>query len=819
MQMQARWASVAVARPLREALTYAIPVGMSGSVGVGHVVAVPLGRTLETGYVVALLDDPGMPPEKVKPIAQLVDTVPAFDAGQLTFFRWIADYYLAPLGMVIRTAIPSEVRTRSVRVLGSTDAGADALATGMVEGAEAGVLREIISRPGLTRRGMVRRLEAEIDPAVCERAIDALVRKQLAVWSEKELKGPGGKVATVSLAVPLQDALDKVGASAARARARAVLTRLGQEGGPVDIDVIVAEHGEAARAGLRTLVTAGLVTRSEREDRDPLLFAPANGPAVAPNLNDDQRAALDVLRADGAQGPHLLFGVTGSGKTEVFLGAADAVLARGRQVCVLVPEIGLTPQLVGRFRARFGESIAVLHSGLGAGERLQQWRRIRAGEARVAVGARSALFAPFQALGLVVVDEEHDDSYKQSDGVRYNARDLAVVLAARWSAPVVLASATPSLESWHRARHGKYVMLRLPNRATARPVPIVELVDMTEVPKGDDGDRPMFAPAVVTALRDTFDAGGKAIVLYNRRGYATLLQCGSCGASFECPSCGISLTLHRAIRTLACHYCGFKRPVPPACPACGKPELAEMGKGTERIEAVLAGLFPDIPIARMDADTTTAKGSHQRILDAFRDGETRLLVGTQIVAKGHDFPDVHTAVVVSADAGLRLPDFRASERTFSLLVQVAGRAGRGDVPGRVFVQTWKPDHPVLENLDDVETFLEREARQRKVLRYPPWTHLVLITLEGVDRRGVSHAAATLVRALRPRLPAGGDPEILGPALAAMPRLVGRWRFHVLIRATDRTALRRWLTSVRDVIDAPPGPGVRMHVDVDPRDLM
>lgn len=815
--MQARWASVAVARPLREPLTYEIPVGMSGSVGVGHVVAVPLGRTLETGYVVALLDAPGMAADKVKPIARLVDPVPAFDVQQLAFFRWIADYYLSPLGMVIRTAIPSEVRARSVRALHHTDAGSDALATGLVEGNEAAVLREVISRPGLTRRGMVRRLEAEMEPAVCERAIDTLVRKQLAVWNDKELRGPGGHVATVALAVPLDEALEKLGRSGPRTRA--IVARLAEESGPIDIDTVVADHGAPAREALRKLVAAGLVTRTEREDRDPLVWAAANGPSVAPALNADQRAALDVLRADGAQGPHLLFGVTGSGKTEVFLGAADAVLARGGQVCVLVPEIGLTPQLVGRFRARFGEAIAVLHSGLAAGERLQQWRRIRAGDARVAVGARSALFAPFQSLGLVVVDEEHDDSYKQSDGVRYNARDLAVVLAARWSAPVVLASATPSLESWHRARQGKYVLLRLPNRATPRPVPVVELVDMTEVPKGEDGDRPMFAPVVVAALRQTFDAGGKAIVLYNRRGYATLLQCGSCGASFECPSCGISLTLHRSIATLACHYCGFKRPVPKACPACGKPELAEMGKGTERIEAVLAELFPDVPIARMDADTTTAKGSHQRILDAFRDGETRLLVGTQIVAKGHDFPDVHVAVVVSADAGLRLPDFRASERTYALLVQVAGRAGRGDVPGRVFVQTWKPDHPVLEHLDDVDAFLEREARQRRVLRYPPWTHLVLLTLEGVDRRAVSHAAAALVRALRPRLPPGGDPEILGPALAAMPRLVGRWRFHVLIRATDRVGLRRWLSSVRDVLDAPAGPGVRMAVDVDPRDLM
>ncbi len=815
------WAHIAVARPLSGALTYAVPAWMAGDLRLGHVVEVPLGRQRETGWVVGFPDAPDFDPAKAKPVTRILDPEPVFDAEQLAFYQWIADYYLVPVGMVVRTATPSEVRARSVRVVVPTEEGVEALAAGLSEDGAAGpralVLREVVARAGLTPRGLARRLGQELDAKAVRRALDGLVRRGLAQWDERSLQGVQGRETWV-----VRQGTDE----AARAcltrpgkRMAALLDALEREGGAAKVAALSAAQGATVHDALRRLEAAGAVVKEEREVRDVLADAPPLGAVVPPTLNADQTAALAALTGEDRARPWLLFGVTGSGKTEVFLGAAAKALARGQQVCVLVPEIGLTPQLVGRFRARFGDGVAVLHSGLSGGERLAHWRRIRAGEASVAVGARSALFAPFRDLGLIVVDEEHDDSYKQDDGVRYHARDLAVVLGHRRGCPVVLASATPSLESWHNAQSGRYGLLRLPTRATPRPVPAIELVDMTEVDKDEDGRRPLFAPEVLSALGETFDTGGQAIVLYNRRGFATMVQCGSCGASYDCPNCGISMTLHRRDRVMACHYCGYRRPIDPACPACGAHDLQELGRGTERVHDVLAEAFPGVAMARMDADTTTTKGAHHAILDSVRSGKVQLLVGTQIVAKGHDLPGVQTAVVVSADHGLRMPDFRSAERTVSLVVQAAGRAGRGQVPGRVLVQTGVRDHAALENLGDVEAFLEREQRQRQILGYPPWTRLVLVGLDGVKRPQVAQAANALAHTLGRMAPRDRSVEVLPAAAAALPRLVGRWRFQLIVRSRDVRALRRFLVRARSTLEGAGGRGVRVQVDVDPRHLM
>lgn len=778
----------------------------------GHVVLVPLGRQGETGYVVDTLDEPDFDPAKIKPISRILDPIPAFDADQLAFFRWIADYYLSPLGMVIHTALPTGIRAKTLRTLIPTEAGVLALTRSELDGADLQVLREAIARPGLTRRGLARKLSAELESKQAERAMERIVRAGFAEWHDREVGEMRGTVR-----VALRTEMDR-GASLG-SRMIALLDRLEAAGGRLDVPDLLDEQGSSASSALKRLGEKGLVTFEEREKRDPLDEAAPSGHREPPRLNDDQRSALDELCRPEAVGAYLLFGVTGAGKTEVFLGAAKAVLERGRQVLVLVPEIGLTPQLVGRFRARFGDRIAVLHSGLTGAERLAQWRRIRAGDVEVAVGARSALFAPFRDLGLVVVDEEHDDSYKQDEGVPYNARDLAVVLGHRRSCPVVLASATPSLESWFNAQRGRYRLLRLPKRATPRPVPQVELVDLSalQVPEGQP--RPLLAPVVEQALNDTFARGGQAIVLYNRRGYATHVQCTACGASYECPNCAISMTLHKRSSSVACHYCGLKLRYGPQCPVCGAPDMEEAGKGTERIEERLAESFPGVAIGRMDADTTQQRGSHLEILSRFRDGDTQLLVGTQIVAKGHDFPGVHTAVVISADHGFRMPDFRASERTASLLVQLAGRAGRGQVAGRVFVQTYKPDHYALQHLDHMDGFYDVELKLRATLQYPPYSRLVLVRVDGVDRRKVLAHAEQLGRDLRPLARQQPGIGVLGPAPAALPRLVGRWRFQLLIRGRSAKALRAFLRAAGAVHAARPPGGVRVHWDVDPRHLM
>ena len=822
MDDKAHWVQVAMGGKIPGPLTYGVPERWRDQMQVGLPVLVPVGRRTERGWVVERLGEHDLPadvpPTRIKPVSALGADAPVFDGTQLRFFRWIARYYAADLGQVIATAVPSAIAARVVRGLHPTEEGIAGLTAGLMSGTSLALLREVVSRPGLTKRGLVRRMSEELDTAATTQAMGILIKQGWASWQDRRIGASRAVHTMAELAAPV-DAILSAGTRFG-ARQKAVLRVLSEAGGPVAVDVLAADQGSGCRDALRRLAKAGHVTLSEVEALSPLEQDRHVAPSQPPVLNDDQRAALETLCDESCHGPHLLFGVTGSGKTEVFLGAARAVLERGGQVLVLVPEIGLTPQLVDRFRSRFGDDVAVLHSGLTGAQRLAHWRRIRAGVARVAVGARSALFAPFQTLGLIVVDEEHDDSYKQDEGVCYHARDLAVVLGNLWRCPTVLASATPALESLHNAQSGRYTMLRLPHRATARTVPKVEVVDMRPYAKAakDKGQpTPLFSSSAIDALRAAFDDGGKAIVLYNRRGWATLVQCTSCGGAYECPNCGVSMTLHRGHRVMACHYCALKVPYTGDCPSCQAPALEELGKGTERVAERLAELFPDIPLARMDADTTATRGSHHTLLDAFRKGTYRMLVGTQIVAKGHDFPDVTCAVVVSADQGLRMPDFRASERTYALLKQLAGRAGRGDAPGRVIVQTWQPDHPVLRTLDDIGQFHQAELKLRQVLRYPPYSRLMLVRLEGTDRGNVGTAASRVARVLRHHLK--GPIDVLGPSLAALAKLVGRWRYQIVLRAADVRTAQQALGLIKEVLSGECGRGIRTRIDVDPRHLM
>ncbi len=567
---------------------------------------------------------------------------------------------------------------------------------------------------------------------------------------------------------------------------------------------------------LAVLVKKGLVAIEERPRLDAWQPVPAR--TTPPPLNAAQEAVVAAVEGEGTW---LLHGVTGAGKTEVYLALAARALSAGRQVLVLVPEIALTPQLLDRFAARFGERVAVLHSQLTGAERLREWRRIREGTADVAVGARSAIFAPFRALGLVVVDEEHDDSYKQEEGVRYHARDLAVVRGRFAGCPVVLGSATPSLESWENARTGRYHLVQLLQRATPRAVPTLRVIDMRAEPKepptgeGKRPREPLLAAPVREAITEALAVGGKAILLYNRRGYATFVECPGCGASQECPSCGIALVYHQKAGRLECHTCGFHRRFQPNCGVCGS-EVEVLGRGTERVEEAVSEAFPGVPVGRMDADTTAERGAHARILDDFREGRTQLLVGTQVIAKGHDFPDVHVAAVLGVDHVLGMPDFRAAERTFALVTQLIGRAGRGSVAGKVFLQTRHPDHPVFACVNDMAAFAEQEGRIRRTLGYPPYTRLVLVRLEGVDRTAALAAASEVARLARARAPEFPGVDVLGPTPAPLPRAVGRWRFQVFLRGRNLQAFRAFLKAVQP--EWRTAPGVRRIVDVDPRGL-
>ncbi len=567
-------------------------------------------------------------------------------------------------------------------------------------------------------------------------------------------------------------------------------------------------------AVLRRLVELEYLSAQTRERlRDPFFARPVEGD-TPPQLTEAQRAAVEAISgALGGFSSFLLHGITGSGKTEVYLHAIGAALEAGHQALVLVPEIALTPQLVARFRARFaprGVRIAVLHSGLSDGERYDAWRRIARGEADIVIGARSAVFAPLPSCGIIVVDEEHEGSYKQGEGFRYHARDLALLRGKMEGGVIVMGSATPSLTTYHRARQGQIGYLELPGRARSQPLPQVELIDLRE-----HRECGTLSPPLVAALGETLERGEQALLLLNRRGFAPFLLCAACGTTFRCPNCEITLTYHQGARELRCHYCDYSDTPPETCPSCSGYDLLPEGAGTERLEEELAGLLPDARIARMDRDTTTRKGAHQGIVDRMSSGEIDILVGTQMVAKGHDFPGVTLVGVISADSTLNFPDFRSAERTFSLLTQVAGRAGRGDRPGRVLIQTWSPDHFALEcaSRHDYQAFYAEESVARSDLGYPPYGHLVNLVLSGNDPARVSRSAEALAAELYL-----SEVEVLGPAPCPLSRLRGKSRMQILLKAPTRTPLHRLLTAHaawRRALE----PGVRLTIDVDPMDML
>jgi len=572
----------------------------------------------------------------------------------------------------------------------------------------------------------------------------------------------------------------------------------------------------APYAALQALTSAGFLTVEEvSRHRDPFRDIPVPADRrVVPS--SDQAAALAHLGtqlATGQFGCALLHGVTGSGKTEVYLQLIEATIANGRQALVLVPEIALTPQLVGRFRARFAgtTNIAVLHSGLSEGERYDAWRSICAGNAQIVIGARSAVFAPLCNPGVIVVDEEHETSYKQSEGFRYHARDLALLRAQHSGTLVLLGSATPSSGVYRRAKAGDFAYLPLLGRAGGQPLPEVTLVDMREADRND-----FLSPPLTEAIAATLGRGEQSLLLLNRRGFSPYVICAACGHSPRCPNCAITLTLHRGQNRLRCHYCDFEQRPPEICPRCDSPEVMPEGIGTERLALELAERFPQARIARMDRDTTGRKGAHQRLVDDVLAGRVDILVGTQMVAKGHDFPQVTLVGVLNADSTLNFPDFRSAERTFCLLAQVAGRAGRGERKGQVLVQTFSPEHYALQAAatHDYAGFYEQEMGFRQPLGYPPFGHLVNLVLAGNDAVRVQRAADSVAALL---MQDAGTVEVLGPAPCPLALLRGKTRCQILLKAPTRTPLHRLLQRL-DKAPALPS-GVRLSVDVDPIDML
>jgi len=604
----------------------------------------------------------------------------------------------------------------------------------------------------------------------------------------------------------------------ATAKQRAALDALAAGGGAAPLAVLVARGISAAVVS--ALAAKGWATLTAATvDRDPLAGA-APAPAASPlavTLTDEQQIALDRFVAMAREARFqvaVLHGVTGSGKTQVYLRLADAVRRAGRRVLILVPEIALTPAMAALVRAAFGDQVAIQHSGLSAGERHDQWHRIRRGDVSVVVGTRSAVFAPIEDLGLVIVDEEHDTSYKQDESPRYHGRDVAVVRAQQAGALVVLGSATPSLETFQHASTGRYTLVTLTKRVLDRPLASVRVVDMREVFAAEGPDA-VLSPALREALAARLADGEQSVVLLNRRGYAAAYFCRACAASLECPHCSITLTVHRAARRAECHYCDYGRPLPPACPACGGEFLDYRGVGTERIEAEVQAAVPAARVARVDRDTTRRKGAIDAVLRRFGARELDVLVGTQMIAKGHDFPEVTLVGVVSADIGLGVADFRAAERTFQLLTQVVGRAGRGSRPGEAIIQTLYPRHygVALAARQDYAAFFEAELGYRKAMHYPPMLSLVNLVVRASSAAIAMRDAIQLARALR----LGRPPfEVLGPAAAPLPRLRGDYRVQVILKGTKRTAMRQ---AVERALAQYPALARRTTVDVDPLTML
>jgi primosomal protein N' (replication factor Y) len=746
---------VAVPMPVHRTYTYRVPPELDGAVEIGMRVLVPFKRRQVTAYVLG----PGAPlPETItaKTISDVLDSTPLFPGRMVPFLRWTADYYLHPIGEVIQTALPGGLTVEEQTLYRLTDAGRLALAHKSLDALTDRVLR--FMDPSGRRFSHLRR-EGGKD----------FSRGRLNAWMEN------GWVAHHTV---LRS--ERIGPKMQRFVALLPIDENGVRLSPQRRKLVefIRLHGPQPVTALRAVVptAAGLVRAMIKDSqavfeertvyRDPL-GAPIT-PDHAPELTREQQTAVDTMGRAIGQGfqTFLLSGVTGSGKTEVYLQLASEALSQGRAVIVLVPEIALISQMERAFRARFGERIALLHSGLSDGERYDQWRRVRQGEIRIVIGARSAVFAPFERIGLIIVDEEHDDSYKQEGALRYNARDLAVVRARMDGAPAVLGSATPSVQSAYNAQSGKYRQVSLLERVDRRSLPEITVQDLTQF-REEQGIRRFLTPTLLAEVTATLDRGEQVLLFLNRRGFASALVCAACGQPLRCDRCDISLTYHRQINAYLCHHCGFSKSGATRCNRCGSSKIKRLGVGTEKLEAEIQKRYPQARVARMDRDTTRRRGQIVKILKALRERRIDILVGTQMVAKGHDYPHITLVGIICADLSLSMPDFRAGERTFQILAQVAGRAGRGQTPGHVILQTYNPGHFSIEAArhQDYSAFYRQEIEFRKVLGYPPFARMIQLRISGRDKKRTADLARRLGDQCRQLLQA--DPGyaglgILGP---------------------------------------------------------
>lgn len=818
-----RYVEVAVPLHVSQTFTYSLPESLREIVQVGSRAVVPLGRGTVTGFIVDLLPDLSshqtLSDSEIKPIEDVIDATPLITHEVLEITRWISDYYGSPWGEVLKAALPPGISPSTTQFFRVTESGAARLAeletdtstlkTRVLRAiAEAGEislagLATIVGKAQAARTAIELRKNNEISVELRSTSVPSRARTQRVV---KLLRQPSDS-----------ENLSEKKFTVAQQRILSALSV--QE--PKPFAELLRMTGVSGSA-INTLQKRGIVEIvSENVRRDPL------GRAELPQADEYKltKAQGQVL---GAIEPHLrarsyraflLHGVTGSGKTEVYMRAMRVCLELGRSAMMLVPEIVLTPVFSRRLRSHFGDQVAIFHSSLSKGERFDEWMRVKRGEARIVIGTRSGVFAPISNLGLVIIDEEHESTYRQQDSPRYNGRDTAIVRAQKESAVVILGSATPSLESFHNAQTGKYEYLHLPHRIGNRPMASAHIVDMRDVFARHKKPQ-VFSEELLAAIETTHTRGEQSIILLNRRGYSSFVLCRSCGETIQCPNCDVTLTYHRSEKVIVCHYCNHRQPAPDKCPLCSGKYIYYVGEGTEQIEAMLTKLFPLLRIARIDRDTAARRGAFEKSLLDFSAGKIDMLVGTQMLAKGHDFPNVTLVGVVSVDAGLALPDFRAAERTFQLITQVAGRAGRGERRGQVLIQTYHPNHYALQHAraQDYPGFYNEEIRHRQNHGYPPFVSLASLLVHGADLSKTRQQALELRKELDV---ANRDRtcRILGPAPAPLARLKGEHRIQLLVKSRSRGQLRK---VVDEALAAVVNKGINLrsvNLEIDPVTIM
>jgi len=795
---------IALNIPSEETFTYRVPTELKSQAAVGVRALVPLGRTKKTGVIVGINGD--SPPFPTKDIIDLLDSAPLFGPEELSFYRWVSEYYLYPLGKLLMEILPGREKKslRCARIASSANVDIPSYLTPL----EVAVIEFLKANPqGMT----IKSLQEKTKISRLDHILQSLSKKGIIEIFEK-IRGDGVREKMETFySLTDQNMEGKIWTPA---QERVILTL--KEYGTLPLSQL-CNLSHSHRRVIERLAKKGYLTKAKRPVARNLSLTNImeNFPLDLVANENQQKAIEKITEALGKKkfSPFLLHGVTGSGKTEVYIKVMGTVLEQGGSVLYLVPEIALTPQLIGRLQTRFPrEEIAVLHSGISDPLRYDQWRLLNQGKIKIACGARSSVFAPLRNLRLIVIDEEHDESYKQEERLPYNARDIALMRGMMREATVILGSATPSVQSYHLSQEGRYTLLNLPHRVEQRPLPSFEIVDLRLVREGEE----IISPPLREAIGETLRQGKQTLLFLNRRGFYTSYLCKSCGYNHKCPNCDVSLTLHTNPKSLLCHYCDYTEDCSLACPRCGGRKMIGYGVGTQRVEELITQYFPHARISRLDRDIAGKPSARAPLLKAILHGETDIIVGTQMISKGHDFPGIALVGVICADLSLHMPDFRASERSFQLFMQVAGRGGRGETPGRVIIQTFNPENYVLKHVQahDYDAFYREEIAQRKLLRYPPFSRLMCLEVSGINGERCSKEAKKLGQSLREAHLK--NVEILGPAPAPLSRLRGRFRWQIIVKGTTISTLHLVARLARDY---PLPSGIQLKWDIDPLNFM